>query len=67
MVAFIDDYRAPYGVEPICAVLPIAPATYYAQIDLDRPTCQRRARACCSVDIISSAPKIQPQSRAVQR
>ena len=30
MVAFIDAYRASYGVEPICAVLPIAPSTYYA-------------------------------------
>ena len=30
MVAFIDDHRAEYGVEPICAVLPIAPSTYYA-------------------------------------
>jgi transposase InsO family protein len=31
MVAFIDDHRAVYGVEPICAVVPIAPSTYYAQ------------------------------------
>jgi transposase InsO family protein len=30
MVAFIDEHRGQYGVEPICAVLPIAPATYYA-------------------------------------
>jgi len=30
MVAFIDDQRAAYGVEPICALLPIAPSTYYA-------------------------------------
>jgi hypothetical protein len=30
MVAFIDDHRDVYGVEPICAVLPIAPSTYYA-------------------------------------
>ena len=29
MVAFIDAHRASYGVEPICAVLPIAPSTYY--------------------------------------
>jgi putative transposase len=29
MVAFIEEQRAEYGVEPICAVLPIAPATYY--------------------------------------
>ena len=30
MVAFIDAYRKDYGVEPICAQLPIAPSTYYA-------------------------------------
>jgi hypothetical protein len=29
MVAFIDTHRASYGVEPICAVLPIAPSTFY--------------------------------------
>ena len=31
MVAFIDDHREAYGVEPICSVLPIAPSTYYKQ------------------------------------
>lgn len=29
MIAFIDEHRQSWGVEPICAVLPIAPATYY--------------------------------------
>ena len=29
MGSFIDDHREVYGVEPICAVLPIAPSTYY--------------------------------------
>jgi putative transposase len=29
MIAFIDDHRDAYGVEPICRVLPIAPSTYY--------------------------------------
>jgi putative transposase len=29
MVAFIDAHRAEYGVEPICAELPIAPSVYY--------------------------------------
>jgi transposase InsO family protein len=29
MVSFIDDHRGVYGVEPICAVVPIAPSTYY--------------------------------------
>jgi putative transposase len=29
MVRFIDAHRAAFGVEPICAVLPIAPSVYY--------------------------------------
>jgi transposase InsO family protein len=29
MVTFIDQHRDVYGVEPICAELPIAPSTYY--------------------------------------
>ena len=29
MVTFIDQHRDTYGVEPICAVLPIAPSTYF--------------------------------------
>jgi putative transposase len=32
MIAFIDDHRDKHGVEPICAVLPIAPATYYEHL-----------------------------------
>ena len=30
MVSFIDENREEFGVEPICAELPIAPSTYYA-------------------------------------
>ena len=30
MIAFIDEHRAAYGVEPICRMLPIAPSTYHA-------------------------------------
>jgi putative transposase len=29
MIAFIDNHRQTYGVEPICRVLPIAPSTYH--------------------------------------
>ena len=29
MVDFIEEYREEFGVEPICRLLPIAPATYY--------------------------------------
>jgi len=31
MTLFIDEHREAYGVEPICAVLPIAPSSYYKQ------------------------------------
>jgi putative transposase len=31
MMPFINEHRGAYGVEPICAVLPIAPSTYYEQ------------------------------------
>ena len=29
MIQFIEDHRGDHGVEPICRVLPIAPATFY--------------------------------------
>jgi len=29
MISFIEQHRSEYGVEPICAQLPIVPATYY--------------------------------------
>src|SRR3569833_1734033 len=32
MIAFIDDHREVYGVEPICRVLPSAPSTYHAHV-----------------------------------
>lgn len=45
MVAFIDRHREDYGVEPICAQLPIAPSTYYAQKAQERDPSLRPARA----------------------
>jgi putative transposase len=32
MIAFIDNHRKQYGVEPICRVLPIAPSTYHEHV-----------------------------------
>jgi putative transposase len=45
MVAFIDEHRNAYGVEPICAVWPIAPATYYAHKAQQADPERRCARA----------------------
>jgi len=32
MIAFIDEHRGAYEVEPICRVLPIAPSTYHEHV-----------------------------------
>jgi putative transposase len=45
MIAFIDDHRGAYGVEPICKVLPIAPSTYHAHAALRRDPGKASARA----------------------
>jgi len=54
-MAFIDAHRAEYGVEPICAELPIAPSTYYEckarEADPGRlpPRVRRDAELCTSI------------------
>jgi putative transposase len=45
MIAFIDDHRAAYGVEPICRVLPIAPSTYHAHVARRTDPARLSARA----------------------
>ena len=45
MVRFIDDHRAGLGVEPICAVLPIAPSTYHRHRQQRTDPTRRSARA----------------------
>jgi len=45
MVAFIDQHREVYGVEPICAVLPIAPSTYFEEQRRRREPDRRPDRA----------------------
>jgi transposase InsO family protein len=45
MVAFLDQHRDTYGVEPICEVLPIAPSTYFRHKVQQRDPDKRSARA----------------------
>jgi putative transposase len=45
MVAFVDAHRQEYGVEPICAELPIAPSTYYEAKSRERDPSRLPARA----------------------
>jgi putative transposase len=45
MVGYIDDHRDRFGVEPICAVLPIAPSTYFLHKARHQDAAKRSARA----------------------
>src|SRR5690606_28030354 len=45
MVAYIDQHKDRFGVEPICAVLPIAPSTYHEQKAREREPELRPQRA----------------------
>jgi putative transposase len=45
MVRFIDQHRDTYGVEPICALLPIAPSTYFLRKTQQQAPETRSARA----------------------
>ncbi len=45
MIAFIDDHRGAYGVEPICRVLPIAPSTYHERVAQRRDPSRLSSRA----------------------
>ncbi len=45
MVGYIDDHRDRFGVEPICAVLPIAPSTYFLHKARQQDAAKRSARA----------------------
>ena len=45
MIAFIDDHREAYGVEPICRVLPIAPSSYFERVAQRNDPARLSARA----------------------
>jgi putative transposase len=58
MVAFVDAHRDAYGVEPICAVVPIAPSTYYEQKARQADPTRLPARAQRDL-------RLQPESQRV--
>jgi len=53
MIAFIDDHRGAYGVEPICKVLPIAPSTYRAHAARHADPAKQPSRA--KLDLVLTA------------
>lgn len=65
MVSFIDDHRAEYGVEPICAVLPIAPSTYYAHVRRRREPEMRPERAKRDETLAPEVQRVWEDNRGV--
>ncbi len=51
MVRYITDHRERFGVEPICAVLPIAPSTYFRIRAQQQDAGKRSARAKCADEL----------------
>ena len=70
MIAFIDDHRDAYGVEPICRVLPIASSTYHAydarRVDPSRAPARRPwSRSACRTQP-RSVSAVQPIFAAIE-
>lgn len=64
MISFIDEHRGQYGVESICAMLPIAPSVYYehkAQQAGRRPIAPRRRRDAELVEQIQRVHRLNFQ------
>lgn len=55
MIAFIEEHREMFGVEPICRVLPIAPSTYHQRAlearEPERASARSKADAALRVEI----------------
>ena len=65
MAGFIDDHRRTFGVEPICAVLPIAPSVYYERKARERDPERRPARARRDEKLSEDVRRVWQENRAV--
>ncbi len=65
MGAFIDAHRARFGVEPICAVLPIAPSGYYERQARIRDPQRQPARARRDATLMAHIARVWREHREV--
>jgi putative transposase len=65
MIAFIDEHREAYGVEPICRVLPIAPSTYHERVAQRRDPARMSARARRDSDLKPEVTRVFAENFAV--
>jgi len=65
MVAFIDEHRASYGVEPICRVLPIAPSTYHEEKARERDPSRLPRRLARDRELLPEIERVWKENRRV--
>lgn len=65
MVAFIEEHKGEYGVEPICEVLPIAPSQYYEQRARKLDPKRQPARARRDEDLRKGIERVWKENEAV--
>ena len=65
MIAFVDDHREAYGVEPICKVLPIAPSTYHERMAQRRDPTKLSARGCRDLELKPEIARVFAENFAV--
>jgi putative transposase len=65
MGGFIDGHREKFGVEPICAVLPIAPSRYYELKARERDPHRRPARARRDEGLCEHVRRVWRENREV--
>jgi transposase InsO family protein len=65
MVGFIDAHRATFGVEPICAVLPIAPSVYYEHQARARDPQRQPARVRRDAGLVEHIGRVWREHREV--
>jgi transposase InsO family protein len=62
MIAFIDDHRGTYGVEPICRVLPIAPSTYHVHAAQRADPAKASPRARRDVTLMAQIRRVHEEN-----
>jgi putative transposase len=65
MVGYIDDHRERFGVEPICAVLRIAPSTYFLHKAQQQDPAKRCARAQRDDELKSAIQRVWDENHQV--
>ena len=65
MVTFIDQHRDVYGVEPICAVLPIAPSTDFLRKAQQQEATTRSARAQRDAELRAAIQRVWDENDQV--